>query len=56
METLTEQREEDRGGNENIEEEGGEEGKWLIIESQSALSGPPTVAIMPTRRYQTGSF
>ena len=54
MEALTEQREEERREKENIEEEGGEEGKRLIIESQSPLPGPPTVAIMPTKRYQTG--
>ena len=56
MEALTEQREEERREKENIEEEGGEEGKRLIIESQSPLPGPPTVVIMPTRRYQTGGL
>ena len=54
METLTEHREEDRSEKENIEEDGGEEGKRLIVESQSPLPCPPTVVIMPTRRYQTG--
>ena len=56
METLTEQREEDRGGNENIEEEEGEKGKRQNVESQSPLPGPPTVVIMPTMRYQTGGL
>ena len=53
METLLEQREEDRREKENIEEEG-EDAKELIVESQSPLQGPPTVVIIPTRRYQTG--
>ena len=48
METLLEQREEDRREKENIEEEG-EEAKILIVESQSSLPGPSTVG-----RYQTG--
>ena len=56
METLTEHREEDRSETENIEEDGGEEGKRLIVESQSPLPCPPTVVIMPTRRYQTGGL
>ena len=55
MDTLLEDREEDRREKENIGDEG-EEAKKLIVESQSPLPGPPTVVIMPTRRYQTGGL
>ena len=53
METLTEQREGNRREKEGIGEEE-EEAKKLIVESESPLTGPPTVVIMPTRRYQAG--